>query len=54
MSTQRQQAICRTWMPFDCFKVLLRCLRFDNWHTNNGGKLVDKFEVVSEIWNIFL
>ena len=36
------------------FNLLLRCICFDNWHTRDERKLIDKFTVVSEIWDIFL
>ena len=35
-------------------KVLLRCLRFDNWHTREERKVHNKCAAVSEIWNIFV
>ena len=44
----------RTVMSLNRFKLLLRCLRFDNWHTRDERKRIDKFAAVSEIWNIFL
>ena len=43
-----------TVMFVNRFKLLLRCLRFDNWHTRDERKLVDKFAAVSEKWDIFL
>ena len=33
-------------------KLLLRCIRFDNWHTCEQRKINDKFAAVSEIWEI--
>ena len=44
----------RTVMPLNRLKLLLRCLRFDDWHTCDERKRVDKFAAVSKIWNIFL
>ena len=36
------------------FKFLLKCLRFDNWHTREERKVHNKFAAIAEIWNIFL
>ena len=36
------------------FKFLLRCFRFDNWHTQEERKVHNKFAAVAEIWDIFL
>ena len=33
---------------------MLRCIRFDNWHTREQRKIEEKFAAVSEIWEIFL
>ena len=35
------------------FKFLLRCLRFDNWHTREERKVHNKSAAVAEIWDIF-
>ena len=32
-----------------CFKFLLRCLQFDNWHTREERKVHNKFAAVAEI-----
>ena len=47
-------SFCRAVMSLNRFKLLLGCLRFDNWHAHDERKLVDKFVAVFEIWNIFL
>ena len=44
----------RTVMSLNRIKLLLRCIRFDNWHTREQRKIDDKFAAVSEIWEIFL
>ena len=44
----------RAVMSLVRFKFLLRCLRFDNWHTREERKVHNKFAVVAEIWNIFV
>jgi len=44
----------RAVMGVNRFKFLLRCLRFDNWHTRPIRRVDDKFAAVSEVWNIFL
>ena len=44
----------RTVMSLNRIKLLLRCIRFDNWHTHEQRKIDDKFAAVSEIWKIFL
>ena len=43
-----------TMMLLNRIKLLLRCIRFDNWHTRKQRKINDKFAAVSEIWEIFL
>ena len=35
-------------------QFLLRCIRFDNWHTREERKTLNKFAAVSEVWEIFL
>ena len=35
-------------------QFLLRCIRFDNWHTQEERKTLNKFAAVSEVWEIFL
>ena len=44
----------RAVMSLVRFKFLLRCLRFDNWHTREERKVHNKFAAVAEIWDIFL
>ena len=44
----------RAVMSLVRFKFLLRCLRFDNWHTREERKVHNKFVAVAEIWDIFL
>ena len=43
----------RTVMSLNRFKLLLRCLRFNNCYTRDKQKVVDKLAAVSEIWDIF-
>ena len=45
---------CRAVMSLVRFKLLLRCLQFDNWHTREERKVHNKFAAVPDIWNIFL
>ena len=35
-------------------QFLIRCPRFDNWHTREERKTLNKFAAVSEVWEIFL
>ena len=44
----------RAVMSLVCFKFLLRCLQFDNWHTREERKVHNKFAAVAEVWDIFL
>ena len=44
----------RAVMSLIRFKLLLRCLGFDNWHTREERKVHNKFAAVAEIWDIFL
>ena len=52
--TSDSRSFYRNVMSLNRFKLLLRCLRFDNWHARDEGKLVDKFAAVSETRDIFL
>ena len=51
---QDSRPFYRAVMSLVRFKFLLRCLRFDNWHTREERKVDNKFAVVAEIWDIFL
>ena len=35
-------------------QFLPRCIRFDNWHTREERKTLNKFAAVSKVWEIFL
>ena len=44
----------RAVMALRRFKFLLRCLRFDNYHTREQRRQENKFAAVEEIWRLFL
>ena len=43
----------RAVMSLCRMQFLLRCIRFDNWHTREKRKTLNKFAAVSEVWEIF-
>ena len=43
----------RAIMSLNRFKCFLRCVRFDNWHTQEQRKINDKFAAISK-WGLFL
>ena len=44
----------REVMSLNRFECFLRCVRFDNWHTQEQKKENRKFATISEIWGLFL
>ena len=50
---------CNSWpfynsvMSLNRFKLSLWCFCFDNCHTRDEQKLIDKFAAVSEMWGYF-
>ena len=40
---------CHTLLSLNYFKLLLQYLCFDNWHTHDEQKLVDKFAATSKM-----
>ena len=52
--SENSKPFYRAVMSLVSFKFLLRCLRFENWHTREEIKVHNKFAAVAEIWDIFL